>query len=50
MPIWFSTGQMTQVIRRLPLVWETWGSNPVPIKSLTRCLQFATAAILKCGP
>jgi len=29
---------------------EEWGSNPEPIKSLTRCQRLAIAAILMCGP
>jgi len=32
-----STGQLTQVLRRLPLVRDVWASNPEPIKSSTRC-------------
>jgi len=38
-----------QVIRRLPLVREVWGSNPEPIKSPTRCQRLATAAPLVRG-
>jgi len=35
---------MAYVVRRSFLVREVWGSNPVPIKSLTRCQRLATAA------
>jgi len=41
---------MAQVIRRLLLVREVWGSNSEPKKSPTRYQRLATAAILKCGP
>jgi len=37
------------LIRCLLLVREVWGSNPEPIKPLTRCQWLATAAILMCG-
>jgi len=40
---------MTQVVRRLLLAREVWGSNPDPIISLTRCQRLATVATLKCG-
>jgi len=35
---------MAQVVRRLLLVREVWGSNPEPIKSPTLCERLATAA------
>jgi len=41
---------MIQVVKRLLLVREVWGSNPKPIKSPTRCQQPATAATWMCGP
>jgi len=43
------TGQTAQVLRRLPLVREVWGSNPEPIKSHTRCQLLVTTATLMCG-
>jgi len=47
----FFTGQTAQVVRRLLLVREVWGSNLEPIKSPTRCQRLATAATLMCwGP
>jgi len=44
------TDQMAQVLRRLLLVREIWGSNIEPIKSPTRCQRLATAATFMCGP
>jgi len=46
--IFYSENDQEQ--ERLPLVRELRGSNPEPIKSLTRCQRLATAAALKCGP
>jgi len=31
-------------------LFEVWGSNLEPIKSLTRCQRLATVATLMCGP
>jgi len=45
-----SIDQMTQEIRRLLLVLKVWGSNLNSTKSLTRCQQLVTIAILMCGP
>jgi len=36
------------VVRRSLLVQEVWDLNPEPIKSPTRCHQFATIATLYC--
>jgi len=44
------TGQMTQVVRRLPMAREVWSLNLELIKSPTRCQQLATVATLKDGP
>jgi len=44
-----STDQMAQMVRRLPLVWEVWGSNSKPIRSPTHCQRLVTAATLICG-
>jgi len=41
---------MAQVLRHLPLVQEVWGSNPEPIRSLTRCQRLTTAATLMYEP
>jgi len=41
---------MEQVIRRLPLVREVWGSHSnLIISYFTRCQRFSTDATLKCG-
>jgi len=41
---------MAQVVRHSLLVREVWGSDPEPIKFLTRCQQLAIVAILMFGP
>jgi len=47
---YFSIFQMTQVVRRLLLMREVWGSNPKPIKSSTRCQRLTAASTLMYGP
>jgi len=42
--------QTVQVVKRLFLEREVWGSNSKPIKSPTRFQQLATAVNLKLGP